>query len=166
MSNWKKIPNFPNYECSDEGQFRRNGKLLKTARHQKGYRNIRLYKNAKQYTFRAHRLIYETFVSKIPDGYEINHLNAIKDDNSLSNLECCSHKENMAHAIRLNLKPKKYGKDNKCSVPVIATHIFTGEKIKFDSQREAINAGFNGGNIQFVLKGIRKHHKQYVWHYL
>ena len=165
MLNWKTIPDFPNYECSDTGEFRRNGKILKAPLHPHGYKHIRLYKDGKQYCFKAHRVVYETFVNKIPNGLEINHKNGIKNDNSLQNLECCSHSENMRHAIKNNLLVAKIGKDNVLSVPIVGINQITGEKIHFPSQADARRAGFNQGNIQAVLKGARSQHKQYVWAY-
>ena len=49
----------------------------------------------------VHRIIYETFVGPIPDGYEIDHINAIKTDNRLENLRCVTHKENCNNNITL-----------------------------------------------------------------
>ena len=42
----------------------------------------------------VHRIIYETFVGPIPDGMEIDHINAIRDDNRLENLRLVTHKDN------------------------------------------------------------------------
>ena len=44
--------------------------------------------------FRVHRAIYESFVGEIPEGYVIDHINTIKDDNRLENLRCVTPKEN------------------------------------------------------------------------
>lgn len=42
----------------------------------------------------VHRAIYETFVCEIPEGYEIDHINTIRDDNRIENLRCVTPKEN------------------------------------------------------------------------
>jgi hypothetical protein len=42
----------------------------------------------------VHKLVYETFKGKIPDGLEIDHEDTHKDNNALSNLKLCTHKEN------------------------------------------------------------------------
>ena len=52
----------------------------------------------------VHRIIYETFVGTIPDGYEIDHINSIRDDNRLENLRCVTHKENCNNPITLKKK--------------------------------------------------------------
>ena len=43
---------------------------------------------------KVHRLVYETFVGEIPNGYEIDHINTIRDDNRLENLRCVTSYEN------------------------------------------------------------------------
>ena len=42
----------------------------------------------------AHRIVYETFVGEIPQGYELDHINTIRDDNRLENLRCVTHADN------------------------------------------------------------------------
>lgn len=162
---WKLIPNFENYLCSIKGEFSRNGKLLKQSKHEKGYLNIRLYKNGKQFSFRSHRVVYETFIGTIKKGLEINHINGIKNDNNLFNLEACTHSENLIHAIKNGLQIPKKGVMNKNSIPIYGVSIKTKEKIHFSSQAEAKRNGFNQGNIQAVLSKKRKQHGGYEWFY-
>lgn len=161
---WKAVPDFPGYECSSKGEFRRGNRMLKTSAHEKGYRNIRVYKGGKQFTFRAHRLIFLTFVGLSPNQ-EINHKNGIKSDNSLDNLEVCTHSENILHAYKTGLQAPQYGEKHKLSTPIVATNMLTGEVLNFASQACAKRAGFNQGNIQAVLSGKRLHHKNYFWSY-
>lgn len=51
---------------------------------------------------RVHRAIYETFVGEIPKGYEIDHINTKRDDNSVENLKLVTHKENMNNPLTIN----------------------------------------------------------------
>jgi hypothetical protein len=162
---WKAIPEFPAYECSSTGIIKRFGKQLKPNVSKKGYHYVSLYKDSKQSRLRLHRVVYTTFLGEIPVGQEINHLNGIKSDNSLANLECCTHQENIQHSVRFNLRTYTLGKDNKLSVKLLGMHIHTGEVLHFDSQADARRAGFNQGNIQAVLTGKRKHTKGFVWSY-
>lgn len=37
-------------------------------------------------TYQAHRIIWEMFNGPIPDGFKIDHINGVKDDNRLDNL--------------------------------------------------------------------------------
>lgn len=50
--------------------------------------------------FYIHRLVYEHFIWNIPFGFEINHIDWNKLNNSISNLECCTHSDNMLHAYK------------------------------------------------------------------
>jgi hypothetical protein len=49
----------------------------------------------------VHRVIYETFVGPIPNGFEIDHEDTHKDNNRLDNLKLVTHKENMNNPITL-----------------------------------------------------------------
>lgn len=53
----------------------------------------------------AHRLIWETVNGPIPDGREIDHLNGIKSDNRVRNLEAVTKSENVRRAIKNGLAP-------------------------------------------------------------
>ena len=44
--------------------------------------------------YSVHRFVYECFNGIIPDGKVIDHVNNIKDDNRLCNLQLMSHQEN------------------------------------------------------------------------
>jgi hypothetical protein len=61
-----------------------------------------------------HRLVYETFVCEIPQGYEIDHINTIRTDNRLVNLKLCTHKENINNPLTLH---KKSGNKNAKGKP-------------------------------------------------
>jgi len=74
---------------------KKNDKLVlcKPTPSKDGYLMIRVLKHKKTY-IRVHRLVFETFVSEIPQGYQIDHINTIRTDNSLENLRLCTPKEN------------------------------------------------------------------------
>ena len=63
--------------------------------------NERIYepwKNELGYQFfskkRLHRLVYELFIGKIPDGYEIDHIDTNPSNNTVTNLRAVTPKEN------------------------------------------------------------------------
>jgi hypothetical protein len=60
----------------------------------------------------AHRIIWEAVHGPIPEGLCINHLNGIRSDNRIANLEVVTQKENMAHAVRTGLQVILRGSDN------------------------------------------------------
>lgn len=81
---------------------RRKGRILKTRANAKfGYVQIGMYSSKEDVTFPlVHRLIAETFLGPIPDGYQVNHKNGIRHDNRLENLEVVTASENNLNAFR------------------------------------------------------------------
>jgi hypothetical protein len=79
-------------------------KILKTHISKTGYFVINLKINSKRKTFKLHRLIAYSFIEKIKGKEYINHINGIKTDNRVENLEWVTIKENNYHAIKTGLK--------------------------------------------------------------
>lgn len=65
---------------------------------------IRIQRN--KIGWQAHRLVWEAVHGPIPDGLQINHINGIKSDNRISNLEVVSASENAKHSYRTGLQCK------------------------------------------------------------
>ena len=103
---WKDIPHYEGqYQASNLGKIRsldriivkndgkiqnRKGKVLSQTKNKWGYYCLRI--SGKNY--RVHRLIYMTFVGDIPDGMQVNHIDENKGNNSVSNLNLMTNKEN------------------------------------------------------------------------
>lgn len=106
MERWLPINDFPKYEVSDKGNVRnaQTGKILHHVKNPKGYHIVLLYKNGGQYTKKVHRLVCSAFYGEPGNGFEINHKNGDKSDNSLSNLEWCTGNENIQHAYNSGLR--------------------------------------------------------------
>lgn len=107
IETFKDIPGYTGlYQVSNYGcvrslnyQGKKRIKYLRNAKTPKGYCQICLCRDGKQKMLLVHRLVYEAFVGEIPEGYEIDHVNAIRDDNRLSNLRVVTRKGNMANPI-------------------------------------------------------------------
>lgn len=57
-------------------------------------------------TFKVHRLVAQAFIKKDIDELEVNHLNGVKSDNRVENLELVTHSDNMSHASSTDLLHK------------------------------------------------------------
>ena len=148
MNNLTPIPNYPNYACDKDGNIyslKRN-KLRKLNGYisSKGYVRLCLRKDNKKVTVTAHRLIAMTFINNPSNKPQVNHINGIKTDNSVDNLEWCTQAENNKHAYDTGLNKGNINHP-KISKPVRGINIKTGEEIVFSSCREAHRNGFNKG---------------------
>lgn len=70
------------------------------------YKHTILCKNWKAKNFLIHRLVWEHFLEKNLEKKEINHKDWNKNNNSFSNLEWCTHAENMTHRFNVLWKNK------------------------------------------------------------
>ena len=122
MSELTELVDFPDYWAHPNGSIystkispRYNPKgelrLLIPNYNKSGYLYFGVWKDvdnnkSKRYWLRAHRIIYQTLIGDIPDGYEIDHINANRKDNSINNLRIVTHSQNMlqAHARKRALK--------------------------------------------------------------
>lgn len=92
----KLIPNYdPVYYADISGNIYRENKKLSPVNNGTGYFQIKLRSSGKRLNKYIHRLIWETFVGEIPNGFEINHIDHDKSNNALSNLELVTHSENL-----------------------------------------------------------------------
>lgn len=94
---WKPHPVFTHLHVSDMGRLKfMYGRVSRGGLQPNGYMRACIVHEQKQYHRYVHRLVMETF-SLNPDPEtrpDVNHINHIKDDNRLVNLEWCSREEN------------------------------------------------------------------------
>lgn len=67
---------------------------------------VQVTDNAK-YLCPAHRLIWESVHGPIPSGMQINHINGVKADNRIANLELVTPAENVHHALTTGLHGRR-----------------------------------------------------------
>ena len=73
---------------SDDGKVWNSKMREYKLRYNNGYLRFETHRNHKHSHCLVHRLVYETFVSDIPDDKEIDHINRDRSDNRLCNLRC------------------------------------------------------------------------------
>ena len=109
---WMPVKNHETYcKISNYGNVRsiRTGKLRKLQKHSDGYYCLIFYINNKSHIKYLHRLIAETFIPNPNNLPEVNHIDGNKLNNSIDNLEWCTHRQNIIHAYKNQLINHSYG---------------------------------------------------------
>lgn len=104
MKTYTIIPSLPCYEISSNGDVRRigaNSDLKPSITN--GYYSVSLWMHGKQHKRYVHRLMAEAYLGDC-NSLQINHIDGVKLNNNLSNLEIVSHHENMQHAYKTGLR--------------------------------------------------------------
>jgi len=109
----KVIEGFENYSVDVVGNVRneKTGKYKTLSLNYKGYLTVLLHKNGKATTRFAHRLAAKAFLPNPENKPQVNHINNIRTDNRLENLEWCTAKENVFHSMKQGrmVVPSMYG---------------------------------------------------------
>lgn len=73
-------------------------RYMTACRGTKGYPQVSIGVRYKKKTHRVHRLVSDAFLRKLHPGESVNHINNIKTDNRVENLEIMSASENCSKA--------------------------------------------------------------------
>ena len=136
---------FSKYAASKDGNIINvNSKKIIKMINSNGYLYFNLYdeKLKKYKTYYQHRFVYEVFKDPIPPHLEIDHINNLKIDNRIKNLQLLTHQQNIEKS------------KNKS---IISISIETGEEKRFDSIKKAgIELDINKSNISSICRKKQK----------
>jgi len=122
----------------------KKGIVLKPVLDEDGYYQVSLCKNGTQKEKKIHRLVMEAFTPNFKNKPEINHIDTIKTNNCISNLEWCTQIENSDHAIANGLlnpvSGEKHWKFQKKGGSPKRLLLDTQTGVFYDYVREAANA--------------------------
>lgn len=180
---WKPIPGYEGlYSVSSDGKVKslfRYHRTLKPNVSKNGYESVELFKDKKSKRLLVHRLVAIAFIPNPENLPQVNHKDENKRNNSVSNLEWVTAKQNMAHGTRLKRQlasidytteeRKKIARTNGKVVSRSVAQILNDSVVAtYPSAKEASRAtGISHSHICECAKGIRyKRAGGYEWKYI
>ena len=182
---WKSIEGYEGkYEISSLGRVKsltdKNGKkrelILKPRVSKNGYLYLNLWESSKGRAKKIHRLVAEAFLPNPENLPVVNHLNCVKTDNRVENLEWTTHSGNALHAsqngrLRDQTGEKnhmfgRHGKDHHSSKTLIQKDL-DGNIIRVwdNAVIAGETLGYYHGCLQACARGAKKTAYGYLWEY-
>lgn len=165
---WKDIEGYPRYRVSNKGNVwsEKQNKLLKISVNNSGYAVTTLSNKGHSRSFRTHRLVAQAFIPNPDNLPEVNHIDEVKLNNCVENLEWCTREYNNNYRTANSKSRSNVGWRKK--KPMVGTNVKTGEKIYFEGPAAVISAGFvraqfSMGKYKKKRPNERKTCKGYVW---
>lgn len=160
---WKDIIGYEGrYQVSTFGNVKSLDRLVKnyiaTGKELKkidshGYLAVSLSCFGKIKTISVHRLVAIAFIENRENKKEVNHINGIKTDNRIENLEWVTAKENSQHAYKIGLN-KVYGENLERRKRKV---LHTEYGIFYDSVKEAAEStNYCRGALASALRGVKR----------
>jgi len=175
---WKDIKGYEGvYQVSNAGRVRsldrfdRRGikkiGVIKTPQDNgNGYKYVQLKLDGTFKNHYIHRLVATCFIDN-PNEYEqVNHINEIKEDNNVNNLEWCTREYNNNYGtkpLKNTIHLAKLNKNNE--TPIYSTSKSGVRSFHISQKVAAMELGISGIGINAVLKGRQKTHKGYTFEY-
>ena len=168
---WVDVLNFESkYEVSDEGVvrskprsiIRRNGRPLTVkgvelsySTNLDGYFIVELHDiDGNNKPKLVHKIVWESFNGKVPSGFEIGHKDCNSQNNELTNLYLCTHKENCNHPITRKrqsdrMKGNSISKGLKAPnrIPIVCLDLNYNLIKEYECITDVLEDGFSVGNV-------------------
>jgi len=170
---WRTVIQYPNYEVSNLGRVRaksynyqatsikgkkfsrfRKSKILNGCINHWGYVCVQI-RGLDRKQVKVHRLVAITFIPNPENKRVVNHINGVKTDNCIDNLEWCTDSENQVHAVNIGLMMHGENKVNatltNIQVKEIFENISSGRSTKMQEARKH-NVSFQ--SIRQIMVGL------------
>lgn len=145
--------------CPNGGKFVREERIMKFSL-TNGYNRVGLLRDGKYRHWFIHRLVAIAFIDNPHNKPFVNHINSIRTDNKVENLEWCTQKENVIHAHKMGRHPKKIGEEHHNSTVTKQQIIEIKKLIKNGIMPTPISkiTGINVGMIYNIKAGYSWKH--------
>lgn len=177
---WKPLigfdPNFiDRYEISSKGNIRslsfidsygrlRKGRVLKQQVNRTGYCVVRPSYNDCKTNVSIHRAVALAFINNPDEKENVNHIDGVKTNNDVSNLEWATASENSIHAVTTGLSVYKLGSGSRAFKAPTEVYNLKGEYLYSLCGNAALEEkGFDYRLVSDVVLGKRKSHKQHIF---
>lgn len=118
---WREIKEYEGlYWISNKGKVKnKKNVILKLRKDKSGYLIAYLYKKRKMKCKKVHRLVAQAFIENVENKPQVNHINGLKIDNNVENLEWVTASENVIHAFNTGLHKVKHGSEHNNARKII-----------------------------------------------
>ena len=125
MEIWKEIKGYEGlYQVSNYGRIKSLSHINNLGRFRpecilgnrltdRGYHTAVLYNNGKPKSFRVHQLVAKAFIDNSLNKPHVNHLDGVKSNNFVDNLQWVTISENQKHAFKIGLNKISCERDSK-----------------------------------------------------
>lgn len=167
---WKDVVGYEGiYKVSNIGRIKRllkfrkyrdcNFKILSPVKDKDGYyRTAFTDINKKTKNITIHRIVAKTFIENPSNKKCVNHINGIKDDNRVDNLEWVTVLENNLHAIKLGLKKPLKGENHnlvKINTEQVNNIRYEWSTGNFKQKEIALKYGLQQSQISRIVNYVR-----------
>jgi hypothetical protein len=155
----RKHPKYNLVVCNNGDVFNQKGKLLSGGNGRYKRVSARDSENNLKHLL-VHRLVVEVFIGEIEEGMVVNHVDGNKLNNNADNLEICTPKENVHHAMRTGLMKPVVGEDAGGALLKESEVVKIYQLIKdgLTNQQIADMFGINFRTVSLIRPGTRWKH--------